>query len=516
MDYITKFKRQVAMRSFFGILLPIFFTVASWILLHKIIGLSVLLATIITAILGVIFTLISTSILVRMSTEPVEMLESVISFAAHGNRDIQQPNLDNLRLGRELITAQSHQIYDLASKNSIPASTSQTSTAVSAQPSSISSESVLNAIATPIFGIDSAQNITMVNSAASSFVGKKPEDIIGKPIYDCLNLSFQGEDSYSDWLTNAKTTSITATRSWNRVRHVIDADNSKQFDMVASFSSGNQSGTESMIALFDKTDTYHQDDQEVSFVALAVHELRTPLTIMRGYIEVFEDELGPTLTPELTEFMHKMHASAQQLAAFVSNILNVARIEEDQLALKLRSENWSDILKTAVDDLELRARVHGKHIELHIAENLPPIAADRISIHEVINNLVDNAIKYSSKAEKIVINSQLNANGLVETSVQDFGVGIPESVMPQLFQKFHRSHKSSVQVGGTGLGLFLSKALVTAHGGNIWVRSKEGEGSIFTFTLLPYDQVSSEQVEGEDGIIRGAHGWIKNHSLYRN
>lgn len=515
MDYITKFKRQVAVRSFIGILVPLIITVFTWIVLQQLIGFAVFISVIITAIIGLISSLLSTIILVKMSTEPVEMLEGVISYAAHGNREIQQPNLDNLKLGRELITAQSHQIYDLVFKSSTVESS--TSTNETSSPSTIiSGESLLNSIATPLFGVDSAQNVTMVNNAGATYIGKLASDIIGKPLYDILNLSFQGEDSYADWLTSAKSSTVTATRSWNRVRHVIDADNSKQFDMVASFSSGNQSGTESMIALFDKTEGYHKDDQEVSFVALAVHELRTPLTIMRGYIEVFEDELGPTLTPELTEFMHKMHASAQQLAAFVSNILNVARIEEDQLALKLRSENWADILKVAVDDLELRARVHGKHIELHVAENLPAIAADRISIHEVINNLVDNAIKYSGKAEKIIVDSKLNANGLVETSIQDFGMGIPESVMPQLFQKFHRSHKSSVQVGGTGLGLFLSKALVAAHGGNIWVRSKEGEGSIFTFTLVPYDQISSEQIEGEDGIIRGAHGWIKNHSLYRN
>jgi signal transduction histidine kinase len=105
---------------------------------------------------------------------------------------------------------------------------------------------------------------------------------------------------------------------------------------------------------------------------------------------------------------------------------------------------------------------------------------------------------------------------MIETSIQDFGIGIPTSVMPELFRKFHRSHKSKVQVGGTGLGLYLSKALITAHGGNIWVRSKEGEGSTFSFTILPYDKVKDEQLAGEDGIIRGAHGWIKNHSLYRN
>jgi signal transduction histidine kinase len=371
-------------------------------------------------------------------------------------------------------------------------------------------------MSTPVFALDENQIVKSANKSAGNYLGVEVSELLEKPIYDCLNLSFQGDDTFSDWLSYSQQNSVTASKSWNRVKHIINEDTSKQFDMVASFSKNNGSGYETTIVLLDKTDIYNQDDQEVSYVALAVHELRTPLTIMRGYIEVFEDELGPTLAPEMTDFMHKMHASAQQLAAFVSNILNVARIEENQLALKLRKEDWPEILKTAIDDLELRARVHGKHIELSIAENIPPIAADRISIHEVVNNLVDNAIKYGGDSDKISVSTIVNSEGLIETSVQDYGIGIPESVMGRLFQKFHRSHRSSVQVGGTGLGLYLSKALVSAHGGNIWVRSKEGEGSIFTFSIVPYDQVSSEQLEGEDGIIRGAHGWIKNHSMYRN
>src|SRR5690606_9555212 len=107
----------------------------------------------------------------------------------------------------------------------------------------------------------------------------------------------------------------------------------------------------------------------------------------------------------------------------------------------------------------------------------------------VINNLVDNAIKYSDKADRIAVTASLNSDGLVETSVTDYGIGIPSSVMGNLFQKFHRSHKSSMQVGGTGLGLYLCKAIITAHSGNIWVRSKEGEGSTFSFTLMPYDRM---------------------------
>jgi signal transduction histidine kinase len=510
MDYITKYRRQLAVRSFFAILAPLLITASTWILIDGIFEFSIVLSILLTAFVAVISIFLSTIIMVGVSADTVEMLQDIIGYASNSNRDVQQPNINELKVGRELVTAQSLLIYDLASTLNSNITSADTNKPQAA------GDNMLNSIAIPLYGVDANQVVTVVNAAGAEYIGKPESEIIGKPLFDSLNLSFQSDETYKTWLDNVRESSVKASYSWDRVRHVIDEDNFKQFDLVASFSSGHASGTESMLALFDKTEKYNNDDQDVSFVALAVHELRTPLTIMRGYIEVFEDELGPTLSPELTDFMHKMHASAQQLTAFVGNILNVARIEENQLALKLRSENWSEILEKAVADLELRASVYKKHIELKIADNIPPVAADRISIHEVINNLVDNAIKYSGKAEKIVISTSINADGLIETSVQDFGIGIPESVMPQLFQKYHRSHKSNVQVLGTGLGLYLCKSMIAAHGGNIWVRSKEGEGSIFTFTLMPYDKISSEQAAGEDGIIRGAHGWIKNHSLYRN
>jgi signal transduction histidine kinase len=147
---------------------------------------------------------------------------------------------------------------------------------------------------------------------------------------------------------------------------------------------------------------------------------------------------------------------------------------------------------------------------------LPAAAADRITALEIINNLVDNAIKYSDRSDRIIITAAVNKDGMIETSIQDFGIGIPTAVIGNLFQKFHRSHKSRSQVGGTGLGLYLTKALVTAHGGNIWVHSKEGQGSTFSFTISPYDHIKDQVKQGEDGIIREAHGWIKNHSLYRS
>jgi signal transduction histidine kinase len=512
MDYLSKYRRQIALRIVFLLFLTLASTLSVWVITDTALELGLTISLSLTLLVAALCSMLSTILIVAMSTEATAVVQDIIDYAAHSNRSAEAPDINKLKIGNELVQAQSLLIYDLASSTR----SSETNIKETDGTKNIDTSAIIDFINTPIFGIDKDQTIKLLNNEAANFLGLQKNEVIGKPVYDCLNLSFQGDDTFSDWLAASQKNSVTATKTWNRVKHSITEDEFKQFDLVASYSKDNHTGMEAMLVLLDKTNMYNQDDQEVGYVALAVHELRTPLTIMRGYIEVFEDELGPTLAPEMTDFMHKMHASAQQLAAFVSNILNVARIEENQLSLKLRKEDWSDILKKAIADLELRARVHGKHIELSIAADLPPVAADRISVHEVINNLVDNAIKYSGNADKITVKSIINADGLIETSIQDYGIGIPESVMGQLFQKFHRSHRSSIQVAGTGLGLYLSKSLVTAHGGNIWVRSKEGEGSVFTFTLVPFDQVSSEQVEGEDGIIRGAHGWIKNHSMYRN
>ena len=214
--------------------------------------------------------------------------------------------------------------------------------------------------------------------------------------------------------------------------------------------------------------------------------------------------------------MAKMDATAQQLTAFVNNILNVARVDDDQLQLQLQEAEWTGILKGAVDNLALRARVRGIELQCTVAPQLPAVAVDRLSIQEVVNNLVDNAIKYSGQSKVIKIDTHLTQDGLVETTIQDFGVGIPTGIMPNLFSKFYRDHRNRAQIGGTGLGLYLSKAIVNAHGGNIWVRSHEGQGSTFGFTLLPYTKLAEELKNGDNKeIVRSANGWIKNHSLYR-
>ncbi len=450
----------------------------------------------------------------RFAMHPFALVRQGILHVSSDTSRLPAPDVESLQFGRELVTSLVMNVYTMASHD-----TNKNAPTATQEPTHLGGQEILNTTPLPTFTVTSANLLQYVNDAGLEFLGLKSTDresVQGRNINDVLNLSFPSVLTYETWLANCRDKVLKANTSWSRVR-LDDSNGSplKQFDMAASYSKANGE-IESVIIIFDHTETYAKDDQEISFVAMAVHELRTPLTIMRGYIEVFEDELGPTLQPELKDFMHKMNASAQQLTAFVSNILNVARVEENQLTLTLTKQSLPEILTNAVADLELRARVHGKHIELVADKNLPDVAADRISVHEVINNLVDNAIKYSGKSEKIIITAKLAAD-MVQVDVQDFGVGIPDGVVPRLFDKFYRSHRSKVQIGGTGLGLYLCKALVGAHGGNIWVKTHEGEGSIFSFTLEPYDDAKhGAEAASQEGITRGAHGWIKNHSMYRN
>ena len=376
-------------------------------------------------------------------------------------------------------------------------------------------QAVADSIAVPIIVVSSKQIITYANNAAIKYLELSPEKIIGQYFYDACNLSFVSGSTLESWLESAKDGSNKQNEIWERVRLNLAEDKRKQFDLAAHYIKDSDKDIELTLAFFDRTLHYERDDHDLSFVSLAVHELCTPLTLMRGYIEVFEDELTESLNSEQTEFMHNMSASAQQLAAFVSSILNVARIEENALYLHLKEENIKKVLEEACKNMQLRARVHDKNIVVNIDDNLPTVGIDKVSIFEVMNNLIDNAIKYTHTKENITVKTTLK-DGMIETTVSDNGIGIASNVIGHVFDKFYRAHKSKNSIGGTGLGLYLSKAIIDAHGGTIWVKSKEDQGSTFGFTVPIYSDIAGQIKDSQNKeIVRGAHGWIKNHTLYR-
>jgi signal transduction histidine kinase len=455
-------------------------------------------------------------VLTKFAAQPLSLIwQAVLHVGPDKNSaGLAAPDLDSNKIAPELVTSLVLQIYQLASS-----SPSKETKAVNPLGQIINS--AMSTFPLPVFAVDKNQLIIYANEAAATYLGITTKELLKQSLYSVLDLAFSDDNTLDSWLQDCRANKATASRSWQRVRlKLSDQKTLKQFDMAASFSKGNPDGAETVVTIFDQTKRYGSEDQSLDFLALAVHELRTPLTALRGYIEVFEDELSGKLDPELTSFMRQMGVATGQLTAFINNVLNVARIQEGQLSLQLRPENWGLLIQEAVHNLALPARIHNKVINYSIDGNVPVVGVDKVSITEVINNLVDNAFKYSGNSHTITIHSSLGQDGMVETTVHDDGIGIPEAVMPTLFEKFQRNHRNQAKIGGTGLGLYLCAALVKAHGGNIWVKSKEGEGATIGFSLQPYSQLAASRQNGDnrDGqgdIIRNAHGWIKNHSLYR-
>ncbi len=511
MDYLQKLINQTRIRLFLVILVDNIILIGGFWVGNKILSFNAIeLVGFLGAIALVETTLIATQ-MGKYLTQPVKALWQAIMHLSPESNGISAPEVKDLHIGRELVANLTSQIYQLISV------ADKVNTETNLKVKELSNNFIAQNLPLPLFVLDTGETVKFANQAAAEYIGIAAHELIGKNIYMILDMSFQSEDTFDNWLKNVKSTSATASKSWERVKLAVrDNHPTLLFDLAAYYNRDNPEKNETMLILFDHTKQYSQDDQAISFLALSVHELRAPLTLLRGYIEVFEEELEGKVDDELHGFMEKMHAQAEQLTAFVNNILNVARIDDDQLELKLEEADWEKILHTAIASLNIRAKVRGITLSVKCAPNLPTVGVDRLSVQEVLNNLVDNAVKYSGESKEVIIDAHLTQDGIVETTIQDHGLGIPTSIIPNLFSKFYRDHHNRAQIGGTGLGLYLSKAIVTAHGGNLWVRSHEGEGSTFGFTLLPYAQLSEDaKKNGSDNLTRSAHGWIKNHSLYR-
>lgn len=515
MDHLQKYLTQVRTHLFVILLANNAFIIGAWWWTHKYGNLPDVSTLWLLIACGAILTLGFATLSASYLSSPMKAVWRAILYIAPDTADSPKPNINHVQLGHDLVASMVTHIYQLASV------VSDVEATAAKEQTDATHDFVAASLPLPLAILNKNDEIVFANQAMATYIEQDRQELLGKSIYSVADLSFTNDRTFDLWLQDAKANKAVATQTWERVRLNLadrEASAQPQLDLAAYYNKNNPQGYETMVIFFDHTHQYAQDDQAMSFVALAVHELRTPLTLLRGYIEAFQEELNGKVDPELEGFMKKMSVAAGQLSSFVNTILNVSRIENNQLELQLHKETWNDIVQSSVEIMSARAEIRGIHLEFSGDTSLPDVGVDRVAISEVVNNLIDNAIKYSGTSDKIVIHTHKTNEGQIETTVQDFGVGIPENGVPHLFEKFYRNHRNRAQIGGTGLGLYLAKVIVEAHGGHIWVRSHEGQGTTFAFTVQPFAQVAEEKKTSDneaEGIVRSAHGWIKNHSMYR-
>jgi len=211
------------------------------------------------------------------------------------------------------------------------------------------------------------------------------------------------------------------------------------------------------------------------------HELRTPLATIKGYSTMLLDYDRRLRRDEKREHLSSIDRATDRLTELVDHLLDMSRLEAGLLKLEKRPTNLSNLLQEAVNDAQLRAPSH--KIVLNPSKRLPRVNGDARRIQQVMDNIIDNAIKYSKEGTEVVVSAQRVRHELL-ISVADQGIGIPAEDLEMVFDRMYRiEQRLTPQVGGIGLGLAICKGLVEAHGGHIWVESKLGKGSTFYFTL---------------------------------
>ncbi len=218
------------------------------------------------------------------------------------------------------------------------------------------------------------------------------------------------------------------------------------------------------------------------FVSNVSHELRTPLTSIKGYASILLSGKLGALPEEVAKRLTKINKHSDELVQFVNDLLDLSRIESGKVELKLAPLNLKSVIDEVADLLAVQFKEKQIEFSSESPADLPEVMADYSQIKRTFINLINNSIKYTPQG-KIIVRLVL-AGKEIQADVQDTGCGMPESAMDKLFTEFYRVDSAMNQeIKGTGLGLAMVKNIVNAHKGKIWVTSKVGAGTTFSFTL---------------------------------
>jgi signal transduction histidine kinase len=228
------------------------------------------------------------------------------------------------------------------------------------------------------------------------------------------------------------------------------------------------------------------DNMKTEFLSLASHQLRSPLTAIKGYSSMaLEGTFGRT-TNKMSDAFSKIFESSQRLTGIINDLLDVSKIEQGGLKYEMRTMSVSTMVQSVVDELQLAAKEKGLKLVFNApASHKFAVKGDNLKLRQVIQNLVDNAIKYTEKGQIEVKVEFTNKKEKILVSITDTGMGISAETLGKLFQKFSRGEAGKSNTSGSGLGLYLAQQIVKAHAGQLWAESPGlGKGSTF-FVELP-------------------------------
>ncbi|MCD6270493.1 PAS domain S-box protein [bacterium] len=324
-----------------------------------------------------------------------------------------------------------------------------------------------------LFFFDKNDILAFINPQAEKIFNVKKEQLIGKDFLEII--SRQELKPLLDAL---------GQKIKKVFRKEITINENLTLELTTVFVSRKGEKIGSLLILHDVSREKLVERMKTEFVSIAAHQLRTPLSAIKWTLKMFLDgDLGE-LTKEQKEFAEKSYISNERMINLVNDLLDVSRIEEGRYLYKLTPARMERIIQAIINSLSRVAKRKGIVIDfVKKQKSFPQVKVDAEKIGLVIQNLIDNAVKYTPEKGKITVSLSKTGNNL-KVEVADTGMGIPKDQQGRIFSKFFRGANAlKTETVGSGLGLFIVKNIVEAHKGKIWFESEEGKGTTFFFTI---------------------------------
>ncbi|GLI36020.1 HAMP domain-containing sensor histidine kinase [Desulforhabdus amnigena] len=231
------------------------------------------------------------------------------------------------------------------------------------------------------------------------------------------------------------------------------------------------------------------------FISMLSHEIRTPLTSIRESVNLIAEEVMGKINDRQRRFLEIASREIERICDLLNHLMQVSRLEAGAVPIRRQRFDPVSLVSGSIYRMTPAAEAKDIRIETQIPNNVPHALGDPENLQQVLLNLLGNAIKFSSPGSDIIVRIELDQDGdskWLKFCVSDKGSGIPAEELPMVFHKYYRATGMRDQVDGVGLGLSISKHIIEAHGGTIWVESQLGQGSTFTFTL----PIASEEEPG--------------------
>jgi len=316
--------------------------------------------------------------------------------------------------------------------------------------------------------IASAENrVQFANPAAANLLIKDTKQMIGSTLSETL----RHHEMIDIWQK--------AKKSGKTHSEIIEMPRQQRFLQIIAIPD-QYTPKEILLILQDLTHLRRLETVRRDFISNLSHELRTPLASLRALTETLQDGALDD-PPAAQRFLNRIETEVDALTQMAQELLDLSRIESGQVVLNLNEVSPQKILQRAAERMRMQAERADIDLQLDCPDELPSVQADLARIEQVLVNLIHNGIKFTSTGGTVTLSAKAGSR-LIRFAVNDSGIGIPANDLPRIFERFYKADPSR-RSGGTGLGLSISKHLTEAHGGKIWVESREGSGSTFYFEL---------------------------------